>query len=148
MAESSEQTQGAGSGPPWSALLGLRAWSSSRDGLKALLGVGAPLTPAWWASLPGLLLRQHWFSCSWFGRRTLSQPWCVCLDGLGDFPQIVLAQISLYILLKSSFHYDSVSPFHLPFSKDLVVAGSQDQEGRPSVRGTGWRSFINCSLTH
>ena len=45
MAESSEQTRGQALGPPWSALLGLRAWSTSRDRLKALLGVGADPSP-------------------------------------------------------------------------------------------------------
>ena len=114
---------------------GLTGGGGSPD--PSLVGLSAqPLAPAALA-----LMLLVW-------TEDLSQPRCVCLDGLGDFPQIVLAQISLYILLKSSFHYDSLSPFHLQFSKDLVVAGSQDQEGRPSVRGTGWRSFINCSLTH
>lgn len=32
-------------GPPWSALLGLRAWSTSRDRLKASLGVGGSPEP-------------------------------------------------------------------------------------------------------
>lgn len=124
-----EQAAGPRGQPCWDSGLG-----PPQGRVKAFLGGGGSLTPAWRASLPSLLLRQHW-PHAWFGRRTLSQPRRVCLDGLGDFHQTALAQISLYILLQSSFHCDSVSPFHLPFSKDLVVAGGQEQEGRPSVRG-------------
>lgn len=45
VAESSEQTREQALGPPYSAVLGLRAWSTSRDRLKALLGVGGSPEP-------------------------------------------------------------------------------------------------------
>lgn len=48
------------------------------------------------------------------------------LTGLGTLTRTSFSQTSHYILLKSSFHSDYVSPLHLPFSKDPEEAGCQE----------------------
>ena len=99
-------------GPEWSALPGAQGWGiiPSRGAAPGLPGPGLAAFPARALGLAALVLTAPHLA------EVLCHSLCVSvLLGLGTQFETTVAQISLHILLKSSLHYDYVSPFCLVF---------------------------------
>lgn len=81
----------------------------------------------------------HWFSLLLIWMKVFVSATVSIVMGLGTLTRTTSSQISLYILLKSSFPYEYVGAFCLPLVKDPKMAVSQER----GQRHPGLRLFIN-----